>query len=81
MPQCKYIILDQGFPEPILFAETLNHSDVADALGGRGKVLGAGFCYIQDNKYVCYGKSTSLKMVSRGDEDSKVLNRCFGITY
>jgi hypothetical protein len=79
MPQCKYIVTDLGFSEPIVFGETLNHSDVARAIGGT--VLGAGFCYIQDNKYVCYGKSTSLKMDSRGDEDSKVLNRRFGITY
>jgi len=76
MPQCKYIVTDLGFPEPIVFSETLNHNDVARAIGGT--VLGAGFCYIQDNKYVCYGKSTSLKMDSRGDEDSKVLNRRFG---
>ena len=76
MNKCKYIVTDHGFPEPVVFAETLTHADVARAIGGT--VLGAGFCYIEDDKYVCYGFSTSLKIDSRGDVDSLLLNRRFG---
>jgi len=64
-----------------VFAETMTHADVAGALNGIDKVLGAGFCYIKDNKYVCYGKSISLKVDSRVGVDSEVLNRRLGLNY
>jgi hypothetical protein len=81
MAKAKYIILDHGIPEPIVFSDTLTHFDVAFALGGKNKVLGAGFCYIADDQYVCYGTSTSLKIDSRGEKDSEVLNRRLGNSY
>ncbi len=76
MFKSKYI-LDGDFT-PIVFPETLAHSDVARNMGMLGRVIGAGFCYIEDNKYVCYGESVSLNVKSRGDEDSKRLNRLLG---
>lgn len=75
----KYIVLEQGTPAPVVFPETMKHSDVARALGG--KVLGAGFCYIENDMYVCYGASTSLHVNSREDLDAEILNTRLGNTY
>jgi len=73
----KYIIVDSLAPElPIVFTELLTHSDVARSIGG--KVHGAGFCHIENNRYVCYGESVSLKVKSRGEADSKILNNLLG---
>lgn len=73
----KYIVY--GAPAtPIVFPETLNHNEVADRFARPSDVVGAGFCYIEDNKYVCYGESYSLKIKSRGELDSKVLNFMLG---
>lgn len=69
----KYIVLEQDSLElPFIFSELSTHADVARAL--RGKVLGAGFCVIQNDRYVCYGESISLEIESRGEVDSKILN-------
>jgi hypothetical protein len=73
----KYIIIDALVSDtPIVFSEILTHADVARAMGG--KVKSAGFCYIQNNQYVCYGESISLKVQSRGADDSKILNLLLG---
>ncbi len=77
----KYIIIDGHLAiAPVVFAEFLNHSDVARAIAPSDKVLGAGFCYIENNQYVCYGESISLQVKSRGAEDSIILNRVLGAT-
>lgn len=70
----KYIVLKKGSSEmPYLFSELDTHSEVARALGG--KVVGAGFCWINDNgQYECYGESISCNVKSRKEVDSKVLN-------
>lgn len=78
----KYIIVDTGqCIAPVVFSELLTHSDVAQALANSSSVLGAGFCYIQDNRYVCYGSSISLGVKSRGEEDSKFLNKYLGAEH
>ena len=73
----KYIIVNLGCIAPVVFTDLLQHRDVANGIGGR--VIGAGFCYIgDDGQYVCYGESVSLNIVSRGEEDSKILNKYLG---
>lgn len=73
----KYLVIElEGIPQPVVFSELTTHSDVAQAL--RGTVLSAGFCYIAEGLYVCYGESVSCRVKSRGDEDSKILNRLLG---
>jgi hypothetical protein len=55
-------------------------------------IIGAGFCQITVEKvetlggqtynravFVCYGESISLNVKSREDEDSKFLNKYFGV--
>jgi hypothetical protein len=75
--KAKYIINDDQIP--VIFSEVgPSHADVARALFSRSKIIGAGFCYIQDNRYVCYGESISLRVKSRDEEDSKILNRRLG---
>ncbi len=89
MPEKKYIVYRKpgdGFLSHIIFDKLTNHSDFSN----RGTMIGAGLCKIsieddfdtindgpanQCAKYKCYGKSVSLNISSRGEEDAKVLNR------
>lgn len=72
----KYIVSRDG--TPVMFAEMLTHADVARALFGNTPIIGAGFCYIEDNRYVCYGESVSMRVKSRGEQDAEMLNRFLG---
>lgn len=74
----KYIIIDTLIAMlPVVFSDLATHRDIANGVGSN--VIGAGFCYINDEgKYVCYGESVSLNVKSRGDEDSKILNKFLG---
>ena len=75
----KYIIVKQGnISMPFVFSEVCTHSDIAQAVGG--VVTGAGFCFIEENQYQCYGESISCQVKSNGDEDSKILNRMLRIS-
>lgn len=75
----KYIVTEDNVP--VVFSELApSHADVARALFPGLKIVGAGFCYIQDNRYVCYGESISLRVTSRDEQDSKVLNRYLGVS-
>ena len=79
----KYVIIDQGSaPIPVVFSELLAHAEVVSRLGGAP--LGAGFCHVtvtEDGaRYVCYGKSMSLGVHSREDEDARILNKYLGLT-
>jgi len=78
----KYIILETGLIPmglPIVFSDLLTHADVARGIEYSGKVHGAGFCYVVNDRYVCYGESVSLNVKSRGEEDSKILNKLLGV--
>lgn len=78
MAKSKYIIVDIDIPEPFVFSETMTHAEVAAKFNG--EVLGAGFCFIKDGKYVCYGESVSLKISSREVVDANLLNSRLGCT-
>lgn len=73
----KYIIVKRGGLElPIVFDEIFNHSDI----GYGADVVAAGFCNIGDRgesepTWACWGKSTTLNVVSRGEVDDAILNR------
>ena len=74
----KYIVLVHGTLElPVVFSELIEHASTAQALGG--KVIGAGFCFIDQDRYHCYGESISCRAKSRGDVDAKVLNKMLGV--
>lgn len=81
----KYIIIETDLGlVPILFSDMGAHSDVARAYPMR-RVVGAGFASLQTAKpyenplYACYGESTSLKIKSRGELDSSIINRYMGL--
>lgn len=78
----KYIVINiGGVKTPIVFPDTSVHSDIADALGGKNRVLGAGFCTVDDEGYHCYGESISLNIKSNYETDSKLLNRMLGVDH
>lgn len=77
MKQCKYIIVEcMGHEVPIVFADLLNHSDVAENF----KVVSAGMCdiHIHDMHHgitvTTWGESTSLKKIAR-PEDANIIER------
>lgn len=75
--KAKYIICEGD--TPVVFPEILQHADVARNLFGQRKISGAGFVYVNSQgSYSCYGESVSLKVKSRNEEDSKILNKYLG---
>lgn len=73
----KYIVLDApGGEAPIIFPRSFYHSYVAGLFSGM-TVLGAGFVEIGEDVsggVRCYGTSSSLRIDSRGDVDTKLVN-------
>jgi hypothetical protein len=81
MFKSKYIIVKSGSSTiPVIFGDDAVHKDVARAFMP-AKIVGAGFCYIADDQYHCYGESTSLQIKSNGEEDAKLLNTFLGVDY
>lgn len=69
----KYIVVEKrGIAYPMVFSNLMSHREVAAAIGGT--VIGAGFCHIAQDSWSCYGESVSLRVSSRGAEDSDILN-------
>lgn len=77
--KAKYIILN-GMT-PIVFPETFGHKDMKFWVASGAECTGAGFCYVADTGYVCYGESTSLRIKSNDSKDSEILNRYLGGPY
>jgi hypothetical protein len=85
----KYIIFEyMGCELPIIFSSVITHSDVAKGYVGQpisaGEVLflgtneDAGGCYESNVIEVkCSGESTTLKLKSRPDIDSELIQRIF----
>ncbi len=77
MWKAKYIIHTDWIP--IVFPEIINHADMARNMGWKKEdIVGAGFVYVDDDSYNCYGESISLNVKSRCEEDEKILNRYLG---
>lgn len=75
--RAKYIIIDKN--TPVIFPETYYHDEFAAAFTRLDKVTSAGFVYVNDEgAYVAYGESVSLRLKSKGDADSAVLNKYLG---
>lgn len=74
MKNMKYIIvMENGLECAIVFDACLSHRDVGNVY--QFVIKSAGFCeiHITDGKFdvYCYGKSDSLKVESREEEDVK----------
>lgn len=81
MNKMKYIVINNsGFEEPVMFGETMTHSDVALALAGfdATNIVSAGFVVGNSEGLTCYGRSVSLDKDSRPEEDTKLINRMLG---
>ena len=90
MNNAKYIIYDYGgYDVAVIFHAVVDHSRMVedvipgDAYGDKkAKVKGAGFVSIGVNRegfvVSCYGKSTTLGIESRGDEDAVVVRSTLG---
>lgn len=74
----KYVIVEYiGLEMPFIFPIFWNHVDIAEFVKERGgKPISAGIVKMGDNKQLyCTGKSVTMGLSSRGDEDLKVLNK------
>lgn len=79
----KYIVLRQNFGSfakeiPVIFPDVLVHSDVAETMKRlpelrSADVISAGFVSSLDCDVACHGESTTLKLKSRGEQDSKFI--------
>ena len=77
--QAKYIVIDPNIM--IVFPKHIGHDTVA-AKFGTDKVLSAGFFTARTNKdndteTHCWGKSVSLGIESRPEEDTKIARNQF----
>jgi len=72
----KYLVMSNGEQGvyAVVFNETESHDKMAQKLGGREFVLGAGQVSVgetSDGRYAtCFGKSVTLGVKSRGREDA-----------
>ncbi len=90
MDHMKYLIFrgDWGLARPIIFDSGLSHLQMAvNVIPSaqweteqelKHQILSAGFAIITDEGIQCYGRSTTLELGSRGQEDSDMINRMLG---
>jgi hypothetical protein len=72
----KYVILADNYP--VVFSELQSHAEVASAF--HMEATCAGFCGLtREHKFICYGESVSLKVASKPEPDTKLINRLFGL--
>ena len=78
----KYIIIDNGMYEtPVIFDEATDHSMMAsDSFGFKKNVISAGFVNFSTDGLYCHGRSVSLKLESRPEEDARIINKMIGAT-
>ena len=77
----KYITYEsiEFGPVFVIFDKITNHDDMASRLPYE-KILGAGFVgFGDDGEAYCYGKSVSLKIESRGQEDNEIIKKCSSV--
>ena len=73
----KYLILQtpEGEKAVIFPEENFFHDEMAERLGSLG-IIAAGFVQIEDNgKVHCFGRSESLDIEGRGEDDEIVIAR------
>ena len=73
----KYLILQtpEGEKAVIFPEENFFHDEMAERLGSLG-IIAAGFVQIGDNgKVHCFGRSESLEIEGRGEDDEIVITR------
>ena len=74
MSWSKYIVIESELGNEciVVFPDQLTHAEI----GHRKAVVSAGFIsFVDDGKAVCFGKSTSLGLEARPEEDSRLANK------
>lgn len=80
----KYIVFDDGLVDSaVIFSRHFSHDNMAMAISKLGghhpespKPISAGFVQIMDDGTIqAYGESTSLKLRSRPEIDSKIITK------
>lgn len=69
----KYVRL-KAYDEIIIFPMLLEHSTFKHL-----NPISAGFCYIDDGKVSCFGRSVSLRIESMEDDTKMATKQVFGI--
>lgn len=64
----KYVRLKK-YDEIIIFPEIIEHSEFKNF-----GVISAGFCYIENDRVLCFGESFSLRLKS-DEEDTKIATK------
>lgn len=78
--ELKYVITDKN--DFAIFTKLTNHSDIR---GLYGKIVGAGFCNFaqkadsEDVNIHCYGRSVSLGISSREEDEEIINNKINGV--
>ena len=79
----KYIVIQtESYSLPFIFSDISVHKDVATNLTYNypdAKVVGAGFVSVINDKFSCWGRSVSLCITSRKEEDSAILNQMLSL--
>ncbi len=93
MDHMKYFIFigEFGLSRPIIFDSGLSHEQVAKTLLDphnwddedefKNKIISAGFVVMDplgNDGLLCYGRSTTMDISSRGDIDAELINRMLG---
>lgn len=74
----KYIVWDGMYMMIVIF-DGMSHSEMAQTLGITDRVLSAGFVFNDAlNDIRCQGRSTSLKVDSDPERDTKLLRQHLG---
>lgn len=91
MSEFKYIVIRKDDGEhtpqefPIIFPKYMTHKEVFDAQARAiqwhsrspcTSCVGAGFVRLGEVELRCYGESESLKVKSRGEEDTRLIDGC-----
>lgn len=72
MSKLKYLVYERaGHLVPIVFASLFEHAEMRP---NGTRPLAAGFVEFKAGKACCFGASKTLKVVSRGEEDEKVID-------
>ncbi len=72
----KYITYEtlDGNERYVIFDKLMDHSSMAHKVI-KGKILGAGFVGFNEGGPHCYGKSVTMKVPSRNEQDSQLIQR------
>lgn len=87
--EAKYIVIrERQFGSRVTniypFDSRIIHKDMATKIGGElgpNRVISAGFIRFEADGPVCYGKSVSLRVESRPEEDTLLAKIAFGEEY